>query len=325
MNKTQGSTMQGSTLLKYKNYRYFKATSLLMAIAITAYALIKPTGGESYGGTWLGYLLGIVSTLIMFFLMWYGITKRRITGTPDRRKRSAGEQQKRGTAQDEERKYVERRKPHTKARGLHGATLQEWLSAHVYLGASLIVLVSLHTGFHFGWNVHTLAYVLMLLVISSGLYGLNVYLNYPRLITLNMAEDTLEDLLLKIAELDELAGNRALDLPDEVNALVLKARQETRIGGTLLQQLSGDQRDCPTRFAVQQMQRLGEKYNQDDQSKIMRDLYSALLRKEKLVLRARTEIMLKARLECWLYLHAPLGIALLAALTAHIVSIFFYW
>ncbi|MDO8208115.1 MAG: hypothetical protein Q7T38_09925 [Gallionella sp.] len=314
--------MQGATLLKYKNYRYFKATSLLMALAITAYVLIRPAGGESYGGTWLGYVLGILSTLIMVFLMWYGITKRRISGAPERR-----QQRIRTTRSDEMAAQLkfERRKTRRKTRGLSGATLQEWLSAHVYLGASLIVLVSLHTGFHFGMNVHTLAYVLMLLVITSGFYGLNVYLNYPRLITLNMAEDTLDDLLLKIAELDELACTRALGLPDEVNALVLKARHETRIGGTLFQQLSGEQRDCPTRHAVQQMLHLGEKYNQDDQPKIMRDLYSALLRKEKLVLRARTEIMLKARLECWLYLHAPLGIALLAALTAHIVSIFFYW
>lgn len=314
--------MQGATLLKYKNYRYLKATSLLMTLAITAYALNQPVGGESYGGTWLGYVLGIISTMIMFFLMWYGITKRRDTGAPDRR------EQRIGAASSDEiaaQLKVERRKIRGKTRGLSGVTLQEWLSAHVFLGASLIVLVSLHSGFHFGLNVHTLAYVLLLLVITSGFYGLVVYLNYPRLITLNMAEDTLDDLLLKIAELDELACTRALGLPDEVNTLVLKARHETRIGGTLFQQLSGEQRDCPTRIAVQKMLHLGEKYYRNDQPKIMRDLYSALLRKEKLVLRARTEIMLKARMECWLYLHAPLGIALLAALTSHIVSIFFYW
>lgn len=314
--------MQGSTLLRYKNYRYLKATSLLMTLAMTAYALNQPVGGESYGGTWLGYALGILSTMILFFLMWYGITKRRVTGAPERRAQHIG-----AASSDEmaAQLKVERRKARGKKPRLSGVTLQEWLSAHVFLGASLIVLVSLHSGFHFGLNVHTLAYVLLLMVISSGFYGLVVYLNYPRLITLNMAEDTLDDLLLKIAELDELACTRALDLPDEVNTLVLKARHETRIGGTLFQQLSGEQKDCPTRIAVQQMLHLGEKYNRDDQPKIMRDLYSALLRKEKLVLRARTEIMLKARMECWLYLHAPLGIALLAALTSHIVSIFFYW
>lgn len=310
--------IQGVTLLQYKRYRYLKASSLLMVIALTAYTLIQPTGGESYGGTWLGYTLGVLSTLIMLLLMWYGIIKRSITGAPERRRN-------RNSRTTQTSHSTERRKPHSHTSGFAGATLQEWLSAHVYLGASLLVLVTLHTGFHFGLNVHTLAYVLMLLVIFIGFYGLHVYLNYPRLITLNMSEETLADVLLKIAELDELASARALSLPDEVNELVLNSRKNTRIGGTLIQQLSGEQRDCPTRLAAQRLLPLCAKYNQDEQPKNMRDLYTALLRKEKLVLRARTEVMLKARMECWLYLHAPLGIALLAALTAHIVSIFFYW
>jgi hypothetical protein len=297
--------MQGATLLNYRKYRYLQATGGMVLIAIAAYLFIEPAAGIAYGATWLGYVFGILSTLIMCVLMWYGIAKRRTPKVLDSRKILS-----------------------VKARlvsKLGGVTLQEWLSAHVYLGASLLVLVNLHTGFSFGWNVHTLAYVLMMLVIISGFYGLVAYLNYPSLITQNMGEDTLDDLLLKIAELDALACDRALGLPDEVNVLVLKARHETRVGGTLFEQLSGDQQDCPTRFAAKRLLELSGQYTQDDQPKIMRDLYSALLKKEKLVLRARTEIMLKARMECWLYLHAPLAIAMLAALAAHIVSVFYYW
>lgn len=308
--------MQNFSVLKYKNFRYLKITGTLIVLAILAYTLNQPTGGKNYGGTWLGYTLGILSTLIVLLLMWYGITKRSITGRKERRRQQSAP----GATATERRKA--RRIP-----GLYGATLQEWLSAHIYLGASLLVLVTLHTGFDLGLNVHTLAYVLLLLVIASGGYGLFVYLNYPRLLTLNIGADTLDSLLLKIEELDELACNHALELPDDINALVLDARRNTRIGGTLWQQLSGVQRDCPTHLATQKLLVLGEQYHHEtEQTRLLiRDLYAALLRKEKLVLKARTEIMLKARMECWLYLHAPLGIAMTAALTAHIVSIFFYW
>lgn len=320
---------QRPTLMKYRNYRYFKAMSLLVAIAMVAYASVKPAGGEPYGGTWLGYVLGVISALIVLLLMWYGICKRRIPSMRDRRRyqTSSWHKQEDGDAQADfsGQRKINRRWHHAKESWSYGVTLQGWLSAHVYLGASLIVLASLHAGFQFGWNVHTLSYVLMLLVIASGFYGVFAYLNYPRLITKNMGEDSLNGLLLKIAELDELARVRALGLPDEVNALVLKARQETRLGGNFFQQLSGSQRDCPTDFAVQRIPKFGEKFIEGDQPKLIRNLYSVFLHKQKLVQRARNEIMLNARMQFWLYLHAPLSIALLAALFAHIVAIFFYW
>ena len=39
----------------------------------------------------------------------------------------------------------------------------------------------------------------------------------------------------------------------------------------------------------------------------------------------RRHMRLKAMLEVWLYVHVPATIALLGALTAHIVSVFYYW
>jgi hypothetical protein len=299
--------MKRPGLLNLMNYRYLKLSTVLMLVAITTY-LVAPVGSEPYGGTWLGYVLGIVSALIVLLLLWYGIAKRRL---PRVRHRLQSKKIKRSNVQSHDAQS--------------GGTQQGRLSLHIYLGASLIVLATLHTGFQSGWNVHTLSYVLMLLVIASGFFGVYAYLRYPRLITRNIGDETLDDLLLKINELDRLAHDRALGLPDEVNALVLKARQGTRLGGNLLQQLRGDQRDCPTRTAVEQVLRLGSKYISDGQPKLMRELYSVLLHKEKLVLQARHEIMLKARLQFWLYLHAPLSIALLAALIAHVTAVLFYW
>ena len=276
--------MQRLTILEYKRHRYLKAALLLAGLAIAAYVFHHPAIGAN-GGTWLGYTLGILSAAIVGLMLWFGVRKRQYRGT---------------------------------------GVLQGWLSAHVYLGASLIVLATLHTGFQFGWNVHTLTYFLMMSVIANGFYGLYAYLRFPRMVTENLGEDNLDTLLLKIADLDELARLNALQLPDEINHIVHRASQKTHIGGNIFEQLSGSQKDCPTSAAVRKLHDLGKNLK-GAQPKLHRELYSIMLRKETLVARARQDVMLKARLGVWLYLHVPLSIALVMALVAHIVSILFYW
>jgi hypothetical protein len=276
--------MQRLTILEYKNFRYLRVMLLLAGLAIAAYVFHRPPIDPN-GGTWLGYTLGIVSAGIVCLLLWLGVRKRQYRGA---------------------------------------GVLQGWLSAHVYLGMSLIVLATLHTGFQFGWNVHTLAYFLLMSVIANGFYGLYAYLRFPRTLTENLGEDNLDTLLLKIAELDEMARLNALQLPDEINHIVYKARQDTRIGGNIFEQFSGRQKDCPTSAAVRELQNLGRNLK-GTQPKLHRELYSIMLRKETLVARARKDVMLRARLGLWLYIHVPLSIALVAALIAHVVSILFYW
>ena len=41
--------------------------------------------------------------------------------------------------------------------------------------------------------------------------------------------------------------------------------------------------------------------------------------------RIRRHVRIRAMLEIWLYVHVPLTFALIAALAAHIISVFFYW
>ena len=277
--------MRHHSLLDFKHFRYLKITVILVLASITAYAFHRPEV-TPYGGTWLGYTLGTVAAAIILLLLWFGIRKRQYKSAP--------------------------------------GSVQGWLSAHVYLGVSLIVIATLHTGFEVGWNVHTLAYALMLLVIFSGLYGVYAYMRFPRMVTDNMGEDTLESAFLKIADLDHEARRIALQLPDEVNRIVLEASQSTRIGGGLFAQLRGNPPGCKTAAAVKQIQALGSQLR-DEQARLNHQLYSVMLRKKALVDRARLDVMYKARLELWLFFHVPVSIALLLALTAHIVSVFFYW
>ena len=98
----------------------------------------------------------------------------------------------------------------------------------------------------------------------------------------------------------------------------------TRIGGSWLRQLSGTDPDCATAAAVDKLSALG-KMLRGDEARINQQLYTVMLRKQELLARVRRDVAYKARLDLWLYLHVPASIALLAALTAHIFSVFYYW
>ncbi len=277
--------MRHQSLLAYANYRFAKIAVGVIVLCIAAYAWDRPPGGPN-GGTWLGYTLGTVGALLILWLLWFGIRKRRY--------------------------------------GRGAATLLAWLSAHVYLGATLIVIATLHAAFQVGWNVHTLAYVLMLVVVLSGFYGVYEYMHVPRRLTDNMGDETRSSLLLLIADLDKQARELALGLPDGVNRLVLAAAQGTRIGGSWARQLSGTDRHCPTAAAVDKLQALG-KTLRGEEARANQQLYTVLLRKQELLGRVRRDVAYKARLDLWLYIHVPTSLALLAALTAHVFSVFYYW
>jgi len=277
--------LRHQSVLAFARYRYLKLAAALVVTAIAAYAWHRPPNG-AYGGTWLGYTLGTIGALLVVLLLYYGVRKRRFAST--------------------------------------AGTLRGWLSAHVYLGTALIVVATLHAAFQVGWNVHTLAYALMLAVIVSGFFGVYAYLLYPPLMTDNLGEDTLELLLIKITDIDRQARQLALSLPDDINELVLAAAQRTTIGGSSWRQLRGTDARCPTTTAIASVQTIGRTLA-GEQAKTNHQLYVLLLTKQELLARARRDVQLKALLDIWLYFHVPLSIALLVALSAHIVSVFFYW
>jgi hypothetical protein len=271
-------------MFDYKNYRYFKWAVVIILIAFSAYLFFEPAVGH-YGGSWLGYGLGTLSAAMVFWMAWYGIRKRRYRST---------------------------------------GNTQGWLSAHIYLGTALTVLATLHSGFQFGINIHTLTYGLLLVIVISGFFGNYAYMIYPRLMTENMGEDNLDGLLLRIADSDKMARQIALLMPDDINDTVALACSETSIGAGLLEQLRGFQPDCPSATAVQKLTAMGNNLP-SEQRKLYRDLYSIMVRRESLVKRARQDLMYRARLGFWLYLHVPFTIALLMAMLAHVVAVFLYW
>lgn len=277
--------MRHQSILEYARFRWFKSALWLSILAGAAYLWHDPPL-KPYGGTWLGYTLGTVGALLILWLLWFGVRKRR---------------------------YSSRL-----------GTVQGWLSAHVYLGTALLVVGTLHTGFELGMNVHTLAYVLMVATVASGFYGAYVYLSVPGLMTANRGEETLEAMLLKVADLDLEIREKALSLPDEILRVVNASLDNSRLGGSFLRVVTGRDRACPTAAAVRELPEIGKRLS-GDSAKLNHEVYTLLLQKNELLARARRDLRYKARLDLWLYLHVPLAVALLAALAAHVVSVFLYW
>ncbi len=54
-------------------------------------------------------------------------------------------------------------------------------------------------------------------------------------------------------------------------------------------------------------------------------LSELLSRKCELLKRARGNVRMQALMKVWLFVHLPLSFALLAALIAHVISVFYYW
>ncbi|OYY02738.1 MAG: hypothetical protein B7Y72_07845, partial [Mehylophilales bacterium 35-46-6] len=68
--------MQRSNIFDYKNYLYFKIAALIILVAFAAYLVFEPAVGH-YGGSFLGYGLGIISACMVLWMAWYGVRKRR--------------------------------------------------------------------------------------------------------------------------------------------------------------------------------------------------------------------------------------------------------
>jgi hypothetical protein len=267
------------SFLAYARFLHLKLALACVFTALLAYALHDPPGGPS-GGSALGYALGVYSTLLVLWLLWFGVKKRSY--------------------------------------GAGGASLSAWLSAHVYLGAALAVLVPLHAAFEVGWNLHSLAGALLFLTLASGLFGVAVYSELPARITRNHPGEKLEGLFKQVADLDEQLLAVAGSFADADAQDVRRAIDDTRLGGGLLAQFFFSEERCPTTRALRSVRQSADP--SDDQHRAI-----ALLTSRRMLLRRiRRDIRYKAVLEIWLLLHVPISLACTAAIAVHVFAVFYY-
>lgn len=290
-----------SNVLNYRGKRYLWL-ALALTLASIALYLSQATTLPPNGGSWQGYVLGSLALMIMLWLSWLGIRKRRYQS------------------------------------GL--GSLQGWTSAHIYLGIAVPVIATLHSAFQFGLNVHTLAWVLMCLVVLSGSYGLYAYLRHPRTLVGNRANQSFNERLADLADADQQALALSAQCAPDVDAVINSCIERSALGGGFFDQLL--ERDKSTLMLPgQRGEQLQSNRNQNaatnyiadsithsskpGEAQRLQELLAIVVRRRELLRRLRREISLQLRLKVWLSIHIPATISLLAALLVHIFTVFFYW
>lgn len=268
------------TFFSYRGYRWFWINAGIVVFCIVLYLCNDPIGGRN-GGTVLGYTLGGLATAGILYLMWFGVRKRSY---------------------------------HSQS-----STLKGCLSAHVYLGLALAVIVPLHSGFQFGLNVHTLAYVVMLLTIGSGIWGALNYSMLAAQIKSHRGGGTGRKLVEQIAliskDVEALAHDKSdqfltlvrgldFDFNPSLRAVLFGARQPQIPKSSGAELLSG---------LLQQEQEEGLK------------IITLINKKRELANQLYEETLVLTKLKMWLYFHVPLSFALVALLAIHIFSVFWFW
>lgn len=271
--------MQQDSFISYKHFRWLWFTLIALMGCAVVYTWDSPPGGRN-GGTIVGYTFGAIATIAIVWLMAYGLRKRS----------------------------------YSSALG----TVQGWLAAHVWIGIGLLVLVPLHSGFSFGVNVHTAAYVFMVLTIVSGIWGVANYATLAERITAHRGGtkdlallEQIDDLTTQVEQLCAAKSEPFLRLFNRFDFTfkpglrsLLKLNDVPVVDHTVAGALM---RDVPETERGDALTMLG-----------------LLDQRADLVRRLLEDARIKALLKIWLYIHVPVSVALCVTLAVHILSVFFF-
>lgn len=281
----RSNAVQHEGFLRHRNFRWAWRAGLLCVIAVAAYLLMDAEPRPN-GGSAYGYAAGVIAALLVLWLTLLGLRKRAITPG--------------------------------------NWSLKAWVSAHVYLGLAVLVVATLHAGFQFGWNVHTLAYALMVLVVLSGLFGVAVYAILPRHLSRNRGETTQKQMLETLKTLDRQINEAAQPLSEAQARVVQMSLDHSPVGGGLWRRLSGGRGGCGNHRALSRLRALRRQATDVDLLRLDR-MEELLQRKAVALAQVRRHLQIRAWLGVWLSVHVPATIALITAITAHVFSVFIYW
>jgi hypothetical protein len=242
------------------------------------------------GATLVGLIYGIISFLAILLLMYYGMRKRSYTAK-------------------------------------HWA-LRAWLSFHVYIGTMTLLLVPLHAGFKFGFDIHTLAYVLLVIVVVSGILGAALYLLLPRYfrqfgeeLTYPLGQNSDEELQKIIQQMRTLTVDKSQGFADACQAEIEYGIPKRHVGWGLLWRKRATAAILVTQIEVFRDYLV---HIPAAEHGAFQDLARLATQKRYLQHRMVAQMRLQNLLEAWLYIHLPVSIVMLVAVIIHILLVFYY-
>ena len=275
----------GNSFLTYRSGLWLWI-SAATAVGLVFHYVSYQSRTVAYGGSIEGLLYGVAGTGLIAVLMYLGIRRRSYASSM--------------------------------------GTLQGWVSAHVYLGLLTLLLIPMHAGFRFGWDVHTLAFVLLAIVVLSGVLGLFLYRTIPGRLTRYEAGQQADTIDPEIARL--LSDMRAL-MKDKSDALVQIYKAE------LAASQSRDSKGWSLLFKGQGGDLLAER-SADLAKKVstippsdqatFQILSQLLLKKTQLEVNLLHQMQLRNVLQAWLYVHVPVSLAMVFAVGVHLIAVFLY-
>ena len=289
-------------ILSYASARYLKWALMLIGLSLFLYLTQRNGVQPANGGTWQGYTTGTIGALLILWLSVLGIRKRQYRSTV--------------------------------------GSVAGWTSAHVYLGTAVLIVATFHSSAQIGWNIHTLAYILLCVVVFSGFFGIFLYLSFPRKSLAARNGRSREQLFEELHSLNDEAISLARSCSTGISVSVDSAVKGTKIGGNAITQITGRDK------SVMQLETDGrsKQVSNKDQKQILsliaqqlpfalketevkplRELLSVMSRRQVLVRRITTDIKLQASMRFWLFIHVPFTVALIVSLVIHIIVTFLYW
>ena len=270
--------MVQENFITYRNFKWLWFTLIALLLCTVVYIVDTPVGGPN-GGTTGGYTFGIISTIGVIWLMAYGIRKR--------------------------------------AYGSSLGTVEGWLAAHVWIGIGLLLLVPLHAGFSFGVNVHTLAYVSMVLTIVSGIWGAANYAVLSGRITAHRGGVKDLALIEQIGALNEQIEGLCVQKSEQFLALLNRFDLPFKVGLRALLKLT----KLPV-FDQQIVAALLTEIPESERNDAV-GMLGMLDYKRSILSGLIEQARIKALLKIWLYVHVPVSVVLCVALAVHIFAVFF--